>query len=129
MSNCNINDRSLVAVIDDDDSVRESLPDLLEEFGYAVRAFASAEDFLGSDEIGETRCLILDIALPGMSGPDLQAELQRRRRDVPIIYITAQTEETIGPRLRQAGAVDLLLKPFSDKALLEALNAALPGPT
>lgn len=117
--------RALVAVVDDDDSVRESLPDLLGEFGYAVRAFASAEDFLGSDEIEDTSCLILDIALPGMSGPDLQSELQRRKQDMPIIYITAQTVEATRPRLLEGGAVEVLSKPFSEKALLEALHEAL----
>src|SRR2546426_7061378 len=72
--------RFLVAIIDDDESVRESLPDLLREFGYAARAFSSAEEFLASDCMGRTRCLILDIAMPGISGPDLQRELRRRRQ-------------------------------------------------
>ena len=81
--------RSLVSVVDDDESVRESLPDLLREFGFAVRAFASAEEFLASDYVDQTRCLILDIAMPGMSGPDLQRELTRRRQEIPIVFITA----------------------------------------
>jgi nitrogen-specific signal transduction histidine kinase/ActR/RegA family two-component response regulator len=121
----NTNDRALVAVIDDDDSVRESLPDLLREFGYAVRAFASAEGFLASEQAGQAKALILDIALPGMSGPELQAELQRRRRAIPIIYITAQSDDTIRPRLLERGAVEVLRKPFSDRALQDALSAAL----
>jgi len=115
----------LVAVIDDDDSVRESLPDLVKEFGYAVRAFPSAETFLASDQLGETKCLILDIAMPGMSGPDLQSELRRRGSEIPIIYITARTDETIRQRLIDHGAVECLFKPFGERALLEALNVAL----
>jgi FixJ family two-component response regulator len=114
----------LVSVVDDDESVRESLPDLLQVFGFAVETFASAEEFLASDRIGETRCLILDIAMPGMSGPDLQSELVRRRREIPIVFITAHADPSIHPRLLERGAVACLLKPFSDVALREALDAA-----
>ena len=117
--------RSLISVVDDDESVRESLPDLLREFGFAVRAFSSAEEFLASDCVGQTRCLILDIAMPGMSGPDLQRELTRRRQEIPIIFITAHGDQTVRPRLIAQGAVECLLKPFSDTALREALDAAL----
>ncbi len=117
--------RSLVVVVDDDESVRESLPDLLTEFGFAVQAFSSAQEFLTSDCIGHTKCLILDIAMPGMSGPDLQRELTRRRQEIPIVFITAHADETVRPRLLEQGAVECLFKPFSDTALLEALNAAL----
>jgi FixJ family two-component response regulator len=116
--------RSLVSVVDDDESVRESLPDLLREFGFAARAFASAEEFLASDCVGDTNCLILDIAMPGMSGPALQLELSRRERAIPIVFITAERDESMRPRLLQAGAVDCLFKPFSETALLEALGAA-----
>jgi CheY-like chemotaxis protein len=116
---------SLVSVVDDDESVRESLPDLLREFGFAVRGFSSAEDFLASDCVGQTKCLILDIAMPGMSGPDLQRELTRRRQKIPIVFITAHGDETVRPRVLKQGAVECLFKPFSDTALLEALNAAL----
>ena len=115
----------LVAVVDDDESIRESLPDLLLEFGFAARAFASAEEFLASDCLDQTRCLILDVAMPGMSGPDLQQELSRRRQEIPIVFITAQRDETVRPRLIEQGAVDCLFKPFSDSDLLEALNCAL----
>ena len=115
--------RSLVSVVDDDESVRESLPDLLKELGYAVRAFSSAEEFLASDCIDQTRCLILDIAMPGMSGPDLQQELARRRHEIPIVFITAG-DKAVRPRLRELGAVDCLFKPFSETALLAALRAA-----
>src|SRR5438093_7535153 len=106
--------RSLVSVVDDDESVRESLPDLLREFGFAARAFSAAEDFLASDCVGRTRCLILDIAMPGMTGPDLQRELARRRLEIPIIFITANADETVRPRLLKQGAVECLFKPFSE---------------
>jgi FixJ family two-component response regulator len=117
--------RSLISVVDDDESVRESLTDLLREFGVSVRAFSSAKDFLESDSVGQTKCLILDIAMPGMSGVDLQQELKRRRQAIPIVFITAHGDETIRPRLLSAGAVECLLKPFSDAALRKALAAAL----
>src|SRR6202045_1876915 len=114
---------SLVAVVDDDQSVRESLPDLLREFGFRSQAFSSAEEFLASECVSETRCLILDIAMPGMSGPDLQRELTLRRQEIPIVFITAHRDETVRPRLLEQGAVECLFKPFSDTALREALNA------
>jgi FixJ family two-component response regulator len=116
--------RPLVSVVDDDESVRESLPDLLRELGYSVRAFSSAEDFLASDCVGKTRCLILDIAMPGMTGPDLQQELTVRGQDIPIVYITAQADETVRSSSLEQSAVACLFKPFSDTALFEALNAA-----
>jgi FixJ family two-component response regulator len=117
--------RSLVSVVDDDESVRESLPDLLRQFGFAAQAFSSAEAFLASEAVSETRCLILDIAMPGMSGPELQQELMRRRQDIPIVFITANGDTTVRPRLLAQGAVECLFKPFSETALLGALNAAL----
>jgi FixJ family two-component response regulator len=115
----------LVTVIDDDESVRESLPDLLREFGYEVQAFASAEDFLAAGDLGRTKCLILDIAMPGMSGPQLQRELQRRRQPIPVVFITAHGDESLRPRLLEQGAVDCLFKPFSETALLSAVGSAL----
>ena len=117
--------RSLVSVVDDDESVRESLPDLLREFGFAAEAFSSAEAFLASDVLRETSCLLLDVAMPGMSGPELQQELIRRRRDIPIVFITAGGDESLRPRLLAQGAVECLFKPLSETALLDALNAAL----
>lgn len=117
----------LVSVVDDDESVRESLPDLLREFGFTVQAFSSAEAFLASGHVEATRCLILDIAMPGMSGPDLQQELVRRGHEIPIIFITAHGDAADRPRLIQQGAVDCLMKPFSEAALLRALDAALPA--
>ena len=116
--------RSLVSVVDDDESVRESLPDLLREFGFAVQVFSSAEEFLASDCVCQTRCLILDIAMPGMSGPDLQRELKLRRREIPVVFITAHKDEGIRSRVLEQGAVECLFKPFSETALLGALNAA-----
>ena len=115
----------LVSVVDDDQSVRESLPDLLREFGLSVAVFSSAEEFLASNSIGQTQCLILDIAMPGMSGPDLQRELILRRQKIPIVFITALRDETVGPRLLKQGAVACLLKPFSEMALIDAINVAL----
>jgi FixJ family two-component response regulator len=117
--------RSLVSIVDDDESVRESLPDLLMVFGFAVKAFSSAEEFLASDCVDQTSCLILDIAMPGMSGPDLQRELERRRQEIPIVFITARHDETIRPRVIEQGAVECLFKPFSDTALLDSVRAAL----
>lgn len=117
--------RSLVSVVDDDESVRESLPDLLREFGYAAQAFSSAEEFLASDCLVRTKCLILDIAMPGMTGLDLQRELTHRRHSIPIVFITAHGDETVRPQLLEQGAVECLSKPFSDAALLKALNVAL----
>jgi FixJ family two-component response regulator len=116
---------SLVSVVDDDESVRESLPDLLREVGYDVEAFSSAEEFLASESIARTRCLILDIAMPGMSGPDLQQTLALRGEKIPIVFITAQVDQTTRSRVLQQGAVQCLLKPFSDTALLNALAAAM----
>jgi FixJ family two-component response regulator len=117
--------RPLVSVVDDDQSVRESLPDLLRELGFTVRAFSSGEEFLASDCIEQTRCLLLDVAMPGMSGPELQHELSLRREKIPIVFITAQGDDTVRPRVLAQGAVECLYKPFSETALLEALQAAL----
>ena len=120
-------ERSLVSVVDDDESARESLPDLLRQFGFAAAAFASAEAFLESQLAGRTRCLLLDVAMPGMSGLDLQQELARRHWDIPIVFITATGDQAIRPRVLAQGAVECLSKPFSEPALLSALNAALRG--
>ncbi len=113
-----------MSVVDDDRSVRESLPDLLKQFGFAARAFSSAEEFLASDCIDQTRCLLVDVAMPGMTGPDLQQELIRRRQAIPIIFITAARDMIIRQRLLEQGAVECLFKPFSDTALLEAVQGA-----
>jgi FixJ family two-component response regulator len=117
--------KSLVTIVDDDESVRESLPDLLRELGFAAQAFSSAEEFLASGAVGQTRCLILDIAMPGMTGYDLQRELTRRRHETPVVFITAHGDDNLRPRVLEDGAVECLLKPFSDTALLDGVNAAL----
>lgn len=120
--------RYLISVVDDDESVRESLEGLLTECGFDVRVFTSAEQFLVfSEGTVQTNCLLLDVALPWMSGPELQCELARRGNQIPIIFITAQVDHTLKPRLIAQGAVDCLVKPFSDTALLVALGAALGG--
>jgi FixJ family two-component response regulator len=118
----------LVSVVDDDESVRESLPDLLRQFGFDARAFSSGEAFLASDVVSATRCLILDIAMPGMSGPELQQELTRRQQEIPIVFITAHADASARPRLLARGAVECLFKPFSEAALLDAVRAALRPP-
>lgn len=115
----------LVSVVDDDESVRESLPDLLREFGFAARTFSSAEEFLASGHVEETRCLILDVAMPGMTGPELQRELALRGQRIPIVFITAQRDEALRLRVLGQGAAACLFKPFSETALLAALHAAL----
>ena len=117
--------QALVSVVDDDESVRESLPDLLGTFGFATRTFASAQEFLESDCIRDTECLILDVAMPGMSGPELQRELIHRGYSIPTIFITARTDEYARSELLSQGAVDCLFKPFSDQALSAALDDAL----
>ena len=116
---------TLVSIVDDDESVRESLPDLLKELGYGCRTFSSAEEFLASDAISGTQCLILDIAMPGMGGPELQQELNRRKMKIPIIFITGNRDEKLLSRLIEQGAIACLIKPFSDAAILDALNSAL----
>jgi len=115
----------LLSVVDDDQSVRESLPDLIRELGFAARVFSSAEDFLSSGSIDETSCLILDIAMPGMSGPELQQELKSRGQKIPIIFITGQKDEAIRALMHKQGAAGLLFKPFSDADLLTAIKTAL----
>jgi|SRR5271169_4280029 len=121
----NFTERPLVSVVDDDESVRESLPDLLRKFGFEPRAFSSAEEFLSSDSVAETKCLILDVAMPGMTGLDLQQELTRRGHKVPIIFITAQKDINIREQAFRQGAAQVLYKPFSAAALLEALKETL----
>jgi FixJ family two-component response regulator len=117
--------RKYIAVVDDDESIRESLPDLIRVFGHEAEAFSSAEEFLSSKRIDQTKCMVLDIAMPGRSGVELQRELAQQGRKIPIIFITAHGDEQDCQRLRQSGAVECLLKPFTDTALLDALNAAL----
>ncbi|HKV08891.1 MAG TPA: response regulator [Thermoanaerobaculia bacterium] len=117
--------RSLVAVVDDDESVRESLPDLLRALGFSAAAFSSAEEFLASDLVSQIDCLVLDVAMPGMSGPALQQELTLRRQEIPIVFITAHGNENVRSRLLEGGAVECLFKPFSEASLLAAVQTAL----
>jgi len=117
--------RALVSIVDDDESVRESLPDLVRQFGFAARAFPSAEAFLASEFVDQTRCLLLDIAMPGMSGTDLHRELVNRRQMIPIIFITASRDTAVRSQLLAEGAVECLFKPFNETALLNALNTAV----
>ena len=115
----------LITVVDDDESVRESLPDLLREFGFEAQTFSSAEEFLASQSVADTSCLVLDVAMAGMTGPDLQRELTLRDQKVPIVFITAHRDAAVRLRLIAQGAVDCLFKPFEPADLLQALNTAL----
>ena len=118
-------ERPLVCVVDDDESVRESLPDLLNEFGYSVRTFSSALEFLASDALDQTRCLLLDITMPVMTGIELQTELKRQDKRIPIIFISATRDDALRARVIELGAAACLTKPFSDTALLEALRSVM----
>lgn len=118
-------DRPAIAIVDDDESVRESLPDLLREFGFSARSFSSAQEFLGSGCVEQIACLILDIAMPGMTGLELQAKLRDQGQRVPVIFVTARNDGSVRPMTLAMGAVECLFKPFSDAALLQAINAAL----
>jgi FixJ family two-component response regulator len=115
----------LISIVDDDDSVRESVRGLLRSVRFGVEAFASAEDFLSSDRATNTDCLILDVRMSGMSGLELQSRLVANHRDIPVVFITAHGDEELRSRALRAGAVDFLLKPFSEEALLNAVHTAL----
>jgi FixJ family two-component response regulator len=127
MQDKSVTKRLLFSVVDDDEMLRESLPDLLREFGFSARAFSSGQEFLSSSYVDETRCLILDIAMPGMSGLEVQQELKRRGQAIPVIFITGQKDEDILRQAFRQGAVKVLYKPFSDSVLLDAVNAAMSG--
>jgi FixJ family two-component response regulator len=120
-------DVSLISVVDDDESLRESLEGLLKSLGRAVEVFSSAESFLSSESLAKTDCLILDVRMPGMSGPELQRDLLSHQHQLPIIFITAHGDEDVISRVMADGAVDCLLKPFSEDSLLNAINQALSG--
>jgi FixJ family two-component response regulator len=113
-----------ISVVDDDESLREALPDLLRSFGLSVDAFASAEAFLDSEVLETSDGIVLDVAMPGMTGPELQKELGRRARLIPIIFITAIRDEKLRTRLIRNGAVECLYKPFGDEELERALRLA-----
>src|SRR5271163_866768 len=119
------NEIPFLSIVDDDESIRQSLPELIKELGFAARVFSSAEEFLSSGSVDETSCLILDIAMPGMSGPELHQELKRRGVEIPVIFITGQKDDTIRARVLEQGAAGFLIKPFSDAALLAAIKTAL----
>jgi FixJ family two-component response regulator len=120
-----MDERAVVCVVDDDESVRDSLPDLLQEFGFDARTFSSAAEFLASELVDATSCLILDIAMPEMSGPELHQELLRLGNEIPVVFITAQGDEGVRQRLIAQGASECLFKPFSESALLDAIQGAL----
>jgi FixJ family two-component response regulator len=127
VTDISMTDMPLISVVDDDQSLRESLEGLLKFLGYQAAVFSSAESFLGSAALSETRCLILDVRMPGMSGPDLQQDLNERGLTIPIIFITAHGDANVIARAKAGGAVDCLLKPFREEALLKAIDRALSG--
>jgi len=116
---------SLISVVDDDASVRESLQCLIRSFGFAVEVFASAEEFLNSSHLPNTRCVILDVRMPGMNGLELQRLVAASHREVRVIFITAHGNEAARSQALKNGAVDYLFKPFSEGSLLQAIHAAL----
>lgn len=118
-------ERNLVSIVDDDEYVREALPDLLRSFGLEAEPFSSAAEFLSSASLDRTGCLVLDVNMPAMTGPDLQRELAQRRYDIPTVFITANADEDLGPKLMRRGAIAFLKKPFSEAVLIGAVNDAL----
>jgi FixJ family two-component response regulator len=118
-------ERRLVSVVDDDEFVREALPDLLRSLGLEATPFASAEEFLDSDMVGTTGCLVLDVTMPGMTGPELQIELAQRNFDIPIVFMTATFDDRLSEEVLKRGAVAFLMKPFSDAAIIDAVTSAL----
>ena len=119
---------ALVSIVDDDRSVRESLPHLLRCHGFAVATFPSAETFLASGIADRTGCLLLDVAMPSMTGPELQQELTRRGHSVPIVFISAADDRHVHALVRQRGAAGMLVKPFSEEAIVDAVYTALRTP-
>ena len=117
----------IISVVDDDESIRDSLPDLLRSFGFEAEPFASAEEYLHSDCLRRSDCLILDVAMPGVSGPELQTELIRRDIRTPVIFITAHSRGDMKSSVLRRGAIACLPKPFSEEAIMKAVHAALTG--
>lgn len=118
------NDSRIVSVIDDDESVREALRGLLKSAGFRADVFASAEEFLSSGRLGATGCLIVDVRMPGMSGVELQEQLIASNPALPLIFISADGDDEVRARALKRGAIDFLYKPFSDEALLAAVDRA-----
>jgi|SRR5712672_1300689 len=119
------NSKKMIAIVDDDDSIRSALQGLLESAELPARSFASAEEFLRSGQRHQIACLITDIRMPGMSGLELQAKLNSERCKIPIIFITAHGDEKLRMQALRAGAVEFMAKPFDDEALLESVRVAL----
>jgi FixJ family two-component response regulator len=117
--------RLLISVVDDDQSFREALPELLNELGFAARTFSSAKDFLASDAVLHSSCLLLDVGMPEMSGPELFRELRRRNVKVPVVFITARRDEAARSQLLDDGAIEWLFKPFDETAMSQALNKSV----
>jgi FixJ family two-component response regulator len=115
----------LIAIVDDDDSLRKSLDNLLRSVGFRTQGFSSAEGFLSSNHIPDTTCLILDVRMPGMNGLELQRQLGAANWPIPIIFVTAHVDDDARARALAAGAVDFLYKPFHEEALLNAIDTAL----
>jgi FixJ family two-component response regulator len=115
----------MIAIVDDDDLMRGALQGLLKAVGLPAQAFASAEEFLKSGQQRQAGCLITDIRMPGMSGLELQAQLNAENCKIPIIFITAHGDEKMRMQALRAGAVEFMAKPFNDEALLESVRAAL----
>ena len=115
----------LISIVDDDESVRESLSGLLRSVGFGAMVFGSAEEFLSSNRLLDTDCLILDVRMPGMNGLELQRRLAASHMSIPVIFITAHGDEEARVRALNGGAVEYLLKPFSEEALLTAIATAL----
>src|ERR1700740_984856 len=117
--------RNMVAIVDDDDLMRSAVEGLLKSVGLPSQAFASAEEFLNSGQQRQTACLIADIRMPGMSGLELQAQLNAEHCRIPTIFITAHGDTKMRMQALRAGAVEFLAKPFDDEVLLESVRAAL----
>ena len=121
--------KPLIAVVDDDQSVREALENLISSVGFEVRLFASAENFLDSDTRAQTDCAILDVRLPGLSVLELQQRLAVDGQSIPVIVITAQADDKTQDEAVAAGAIAFLKKPVTEEVLLTALDAALKRKT
>ena len=117
----------MISIVDDNESVREATKRLLRSFGYGAATFATAEEFLQSDELNDTSCLITDVQMPGLSGVELQSRLIAQGRRMPMIFVTASTEEKTRARALDAGAVGFLSKPINVDRLIETIHTALAG--